>query len=93
MIWLILASVACLVSSFFDGVRDSGVSRWAGWWPWHRVKWIAFYTPLLLVLSVCWKLSGYPWTGFIFWVPALALACYLVWRAGYEKGASWFFNK
>jgi len=83
MAYLIFGSLVCLVSSFFDGVRDSGVGRWADWGEWHIVKWISFYSALSAVVFLCWRCSGYPWEwGLASWVIVLAVVCRVVWKAG-----------
>lgn len=72
----ILAVVVCLLSAFFDGVRDANVVRRAHWWQWHVVKWLSFYPPLILLLV----LGGIElW----YWIP-LAAVSWVVWQIGYR---------
>ena len=80
---LIFGSVVCLITSFLDGIRDSGVGRWAGWWDWHIVKWVSFYLPMGSVVMLCGIIAGIPWGWFLMWVIVLAVVCRVVWKAGY----------
>lgn len=44
-----LAIVVILLATIFDAVRDATFGRWP-WLPWHGVKWIAFYSPLVYIV-------------------------------------------
>jgi len=72
----LIVYVTILIVSFCDGIRDGNVARRAAWLPWHIVKWIDFYSPIVL-LMIC--------VGFT--VPEviiLALASWALWKIGYS---------
>jgi len=71
----VFISVAVVVS-LMDGIRDANVGRRAGWWRWHIVKWLAFYTPFAALIWCC-KIQ----LGIVFIAALLASAA---WRLGYQ---------
>lgn len=76
-ILLIIVVTAC------DALRDRwifdlGAGRWTRkQWRWHAVKWIAFYLPLIYVLTR----SGLGWVATV----ALAIVCLGLWRWLYGR--------
>ena len=65
------AVVIIIVVTVCDALRDRWITRNVGWWQWHIVKWIAFYTPLV-VLTVLFI----PWV----WWPPLVIVAEILWR-------------
>jgi hypothetical protein len=71
----ILAAAIVVFVACCDALRDRWVNRTAEWWPWHIVKWLAFYPPLiaLTVLFIPWM-----------WWPFLTGVSWILWRIIYR---------
>ena len=74
----LIAYITILITSFCDGIRDgeANISRKASWIHWHIVKWVAFYSPILLIII----LINYS----ILEIVSLAFFSWLLWRLGYK---------
>lgn len=49
----VVSILALLIVPPLDGVRDAVIQRVGmSWWPWHIVKWLAFFLPLGVCLGV-----------------------------------------
>ena len=66
-----LALAVILLATAADAIRDATFWRW-GWWPWHCVKWIAFYSPLAYI---AWREEMPLW-----FVAVLAFFCLGLWE-------------
>ena len=80
MIDKIIILAVIVITVFFDALRDGWYGR-IGWWKWHIVKWIAFYTPIIYILWV-----NFAW----YWILAMAIPAWLLWRLGLRlTGQKW----
>jgi hypothetical protein len=73
---MVVEMVLGLVVVMCDALRDRWVDRRVGWWRWHIVKWLAFYTPFVYVI-VTDRLPVLPVFGY-------AVFCCVLWRIAYR---------
>ena len=81
----IIIFLTIFISVVFDAIRDSGVERKSGvgWWQWHISKWIAFYSPLVLLSYFYFVDAGITMFSVLQFV-AFALICFFTWRGIYR---------
>ena len=84
---LILAII--FIAVVFDAYRDSWVHRHPniGWLRWHLVKWISFFSPLILLSYFYFLKGGFTAVTIIVFV-VFIIICYLVWRLIYNLNYS-----
>lgn len=75
---ILIATVGIIVV-ICDALRDAWVNRAVEWWQWHTVKWIAFYSPFIIVTLLRVKLTKRN----LKWYVAYALLCWLLWQFTY----------
>lgn len=73
----IISITICLISSFFDGIRDNNVIRktFVPWWPWHIVKWTSFFPPLVFLIVYFTPVA---------WWSVIAILAYFLWTLDYK---------
>jgi len=81
---VILATI--FISVVFDAYRDSWVHRKPSisWLRWHLVKWISFFSPLILLSYFYFREEGFSIAMVVIFL-VFALVCYFVWRLIYKK--------
>jgi hypothetical protein len=74
------------VSVIFDAYRDSWVHRKPeiGWLRWHLVKWVSFFSPLILLSYFYFRIGGLTRLAIAIFL-IFAAICYVVWRMIYRE--------
>ena len=74
---MLIGIVVCIC----DALRDRWSSRIVEWWKWHMVKWMAFFSPFVVVFL----LLSYPVSlldiGIFF---CYGVVCHIVWKLTYK---------
>jgi len=85
-VFVVVILFTIFISVVFDAYRDSWVHRKPeiGWLRWHLVKWISFYSPLVLLSFFYFREGGFTVVMVVVFL-AFALICYFVWRLIYRK--------
>ena len=83
---VVVIMVTILIAVIFDAYRDSWVHRKPGisWQRWHLVKWIAFFSPLVLLSYFYFREGGFT-VAMVVIFSIFALVCLVVWRMIYGK--------
>ncbi|MBN2010884.1 hypothetical protein JW960_16165 [candidate division KSB1 bacterium] len=84
ILWII--PIAIIITVIMDAVRDRWLPkrcRGEAWFEWHAVKWIGFFSPLI-VLSYFWLDYFHFRTRYIIIFVGFALICNLLWDVFYN---------
>lgn len=74
------------ISVVFDAYRDSWIHRKPNisWLRWHLVKWVSFFSPLILLSYFYFVKGGFTVVTVVVFA-VFIIVCYLVWRWIYKS--------
>jgi hypothetical protein len=77
--------IVVIADAIKDGLEGRGS---APWWKWHVFKWIAFYTPMgVLVYSYLARFAFHPFE--VLFILIYAVLCKVIWKMIYMLTQRW----